>query len=108
MKTIRVKNVRLTVDDDTYNYLRGEKLSVTKTGSVYYHGRYKKHSLGKLLMHVIFEDNLLVVHRNGDKTDFRLDNLEVISKGELMRKAGIPFTPKEEEEEEEENKGKIK
>ena len=107
MKTIRVKNVRLTVDNDTYNYLRGEKLSVTKTGSVYYHGRYKKHSLGKLLMHVIFEDNLLVVHRNGDKTDFRLDNLEVISKGELMRKAGIPFTPKEEDEEEE-NKGKIK
>ena len=104
MKIIRVKDVRIMVDDDTYNELRGEKLSVTKSGTVYYHGRYKKHPLGKLLTHTMFEPNLVVRHSNGNKADFRLDNLEIITKGELMRKAGIPFTPKEEEDEEEKMK----
>ena len=111
MKVIRVKDVRILVDDDTYYDLRGEKLSAAKSGSIYYHGRYKKHNLGKLITHTMFDDNLVVQHINGDKTDFRRDNLEVITKGELMKKAGIYFPPKEEDEEEEKNKktkGKIK
>lgn len=104
MKIIRVKNVRIKVDDDTYDDLRGEKLNATNTGTIQYVGAYKKHSLGKLIMHVLFDDDLVVIHRNGDKTDFRKDNLEVITKGELMRRAGIFLPPKEEEDEEEENK----
>lgn len=104
MKTIRIKDVRIIVDDDTYNELRGLKLTVTKTGAVYYVGAYKRHPLGKLITHTMFEPNLVVRHANGNKADFRYDNLEVISKGELMRKAGIPFTPKEEEDDEENKK----
>lgn len=104
MKVIRVKDVRIVVDDDVYLDLRGEKLSSTKNGNIYYHGRYKKHSLGKLIMHVMFDDNLVVRHINGDYTDFRRDNLEVITKGELMRRAGVFFTPKVEIDEEEERK----
>lgn len=104
MKVIRIKDVRITVDDDTYNDLRGEKLNATKSGAVQYVGAYKKHSLGKLIMHVLFDDDLVVIHKNGDKTNFCRDNLEVITKGELMRRAGIFIPPKEEEEEDEENK----
>jgi hypothetical protein len=104
MKIIRVANVRILVDEDVYYDLRGEKLSATKSGSIYYHGRYKKHNLGKLIMHVAFDDNLIVQHINGDKTDFRRDNLEIITKGELMKKAGIYFPPKVEVDEEEERK----
>lgn len=100
MKIIRVKDVRIMVDDDTYYDLRGEKLSATKSGNVYYHGRYKKHSLGKLITHTLFDDNLVVTHINGNKSDYRRENLEIITKGELMAKAGIPFTPKVDEEEE--------
>lgn len=103
MKVIRVKNVRITVDDDVYSDLRGEKLNATKSGTVQYVGAYKKHSLGKLIMHVLFDDDLVVIHKNGDKTNFCRDNLEVITKGELMRRAGI-FIPPKEEEEDEENK----
>lgn len=104
MKVIRIKDVRITVDDDTYYELRGEKLSVSKSGGVYWHGAYKKHPLGKLITHTMFEPNLVVIHVNGNKSDFRFDNLEVITKGELMRRAGIFIPPKEEEEEDEENK----
>ena len=105
MKVIRIKDVRITVDDETYYELRGEKLSTSKSGGVYWHGAYKKHPLGKLITHTMFEPNLVVVHANGNKSDFRFDNLEVITKGELMRRAGIFIPPKEEEEEEdEENK----
>ena len=52
----------------------------------------------------IFDDNLVVQHINGDKTDFRRENLEIITKGELMKKAGIYFPPKVEIDEEEERK----
>ena len=44
----------------------------------------------------MFEPNLVVRHINGNKADFRYDNLEIVTKGEIMRRAGIPFTPKEE------------
>jgi hypothetical protein len=108
LRTMRIKDVRIIVDEDTYNEMRGQKLSVTKTGSVYWHGAYKKHPLGKVITHTMFEPNLVVRHINGNKADFRYDNLEIVSKGEIMRRAGIPFTPKEEDEEEEKNKGKIK
>ena len=104
MRTIRIKDVRIIVDDDTYNEMRGQKLTVTKTGSVYWCGAYKRHPLGKVITHTMFEPNLVVRHINGNKADFRYDNLEIITKGELMRKAGIPFTPKEEDEDEEEIK----
>jgi hypothetical protein len=104
MKIMRVKHVRIMVDDDVYSDLRGEKLNATKSGAVQYVGAYKKHSLGKLIMHVLFDDDLVVIHKNGDKTNFCRDNLEVITKGELMRRAGIFIPPKEEEEEDEENK----
>ena len=104
MKIMRVKHVHIMVDDDVYNDLRGEKLNATKSGAVQYVGAYKKHSLGKLIMHVLFDDDLVVIHKNGDKTNFCKDNLEVITKGELMRRAGIFIPPKEEEEEDEENK----
>lgn len=104
MRVIRVKDVRIIVDDDTYYDLRGEKLSATKSGSIYYHGRYKKHNLGKLITHTMFDDNLVVQHINGDKTDFRRENLEIITKGELMKKAGICFIEKEPVDEEEERK----
>ena len=107
IRTMRIKDVRIIVDEDTYNEMRGLKLTATKTGAVYYVGAYKRHPLGKVITKTMFEPNLVVRHINGNKTDFRLDNLEVISKGELMRKAGIPFTPKEEDEEEE-KRGKIK
>lgn len=103
-KVIRVNHVRILVDDNTYDDLRGEKLSASKSGSVYYHGAYKKHPLGKLITHTMFDKNLVVRHINGNKSDFRFDNLEVITKGELMRRAGIFIPPKEEEEEDEENK----
>ena len=105
LRTMRIKDVRIIVDEDTYNEMRGLKLTTTKTGAVYYVGAYKRHPLGKVITKTMFEPNLVVRHINGNKADFRLDNLEVISKGELMRKAGIPFIPKDDEEEEE-NKGK--
>lgn len=107
LRTMKVKDVRIIVDEDTYNELRGLKLTATKTGAVYYVGAYKRHPLGKVITKTMFEPNLVVRHINGNKADFRYDNLEIISKGELMRKAGIPFTPKEEDEEEEKNQ-KIK
>ena len=108
MKIMRVKHVRIMVDDDTYNDLRGLKLNATKSGAVQYVGAYKKHSLGKLIMHVLFDDNLVVIHKNGDKTNFCRDNLEVITKGELMRRAGIFLPPKPKEDEEEEENKKLK
>lgn len=107
IRTIRIKDVRIIVDEEIYQELRGQKLSVTKTGSVYWHGAYKKHPLGKVITHTMFEPNLVVRHINGNKADFRYDNLEIVTKGEIMRRAGIPFTPKEDDEEEE-KKGKIK
>ena len=107
LRTMRIKDVRIIVDEDTYNELRGLKLTATKTGSVYYVGAYKRHPLGKVITKTMFEPNLVVRHINGNKADFRYDNLEIVTKGELMRKAGIPFTPKEDDDDEE-NKGKIK
>ena len=99
MKEMLIKNGRLILDDDDYNDLRFDKITATKSGStVYYHGAYKKHPLGKLIMHILYEDNLVVVHRNGNKMDFRKDNLEIISKGELARK----FAPKIDDDEVEE------
>ena len=100
IRTIRIKDVRIIVDEEIYQELRGQKLSVTKTGSVYYVGAYKRHPLGKYITHTMFEPNLVVRHINGNKADFRYDNLEIVTKGEIMRRAGIPFTPKEEDEEE--------
>ncbi len=32
LRTMRIKDVRIIVDEDTYNEMRGQKLSVTKTG----------------------------------------------------------------------------
>ena len=107
IRTMRIKDVRIIVDEDTYQEMRGQKLSVTKTGSVFWHGAYKKHPLGKVITHTMFDKDLVVRHINGNKSDFRYDNLEVISKGELMRKAGIYIPPKDEDEDEE-NKKKIK
>ena len=107
LRTIRIKDVRIIVDEEIYQELRGQKLSVTKTGSVYWHGAYKKHPLGKVITHTMFEPNLVVRHINGNKADFRYDNLEIVTKGEIMRKAGIYIPPKEEDEEEEKKlKGK--
>ena len=104
IRTIRIKDVRIIVDEEIYQDLRGQKLSVTKSGSVYWHGAYKKHNLGKYILGIMFEPNLVVRHANGNKADFRYDNLEIVTKGEMMRRAGIPFTPKEEDEEEEKMK----
>ena len=86
MKEMLIKNGRLMLDDDDYYDLRFDKITATKSGSVSYHGAYKKHPLGKVIMHVMFEDNLVVVHRIGNKMDFRKDNLEIIIKGELATK----------------------
>ena len=96
MKEMLIRNGRLILDDEDYQDLRFDKITATKSGSVSYHGAYKKHPLGKVIMHVMFEDNLVVVHRNGNKMDFRKDNLEIISKGELARK----FAPKIDDDDE--------
>lgn len=99
MKEMLIKNGgKILLDDEDYYDLRFDKITATKSGTVYYHGAYKKHPLGKLIMHILYEDNLVVVHRNGNKMDFRKDNLEIISKGELARK----FAPKIDDDEVEE------
>ena len=43
MKEMLIRNGRLLLDDEDYQDLRFDKITATKSGSVSYHGAYKKH-----------------------------------------------------------------
>lgn len=91
--TIRSKDYQdsfIIVDKSIYNKYRSHSLLVAHNGS-YTAVKVvcpKTHKYLTLYKCIIDYDHYreAVIHKNGDKFDFRKDNLEVVNRGDLLRK----------------------
>ena len=88
VKEIRVnEKYSIVVDAVNYTGIRKLRLSVPReNGYVFYKdGSGNVISLARLITATV-DENLVVWHKNGNHLDFRLSNLEVITKGERMKR----------------------